>query len=138
VIRTVDGGDISELVDAGANLDALSYLSRHRPACHSDPGEALMHAAAETCPDCVAFSPSFFQCRYVALIANRRIFALGVGQRSVCYRLSPPLYAVALQTGAIGAEDIGPDWARFDLFRPDWPAPDLPFWTLKAYVAARA
>lgn len=97
-----------------------------------------MHAAAEKCGDWVAYSPSFFQCRYVALIANRRIFALGVGQRSVCYRLSPPLFAIALQTGAVAAGDIGPDWVRFDLFRPDWPAPDLPFWALKAYRAAGA
>jgi hypothetical protein len=116
----------------------LRYLSEHQPSCHSDTGEALILAAAEKCGDWVAYSPSFQQCRYVALVANRKVFALGLGQRSVCFRLPRQLYSVALQTGATGAGEIGRDWVRFELFRADWPAPDLPFWTLKAYAAARA
>jgi hypothetical protein len=136
--RYVDGGELSELVDAGSNRDAIRYLSEHQPSCHSDTGEALIGAAAGKCGDWVVYSPSFQQCRYVALVTNRKVFALGLGQRSVCYRLGQPLYAVALKTGATGAGEIGTDWVRFDLFRADWPAPDLPFWTLKAYAAARA
>ena len=90
------------------------------------------------CGDWVAFSPSFRQCLYVVLITDRVAFALGHGQRSVCYRLPDPLRATALATGAVAAADIGDDWVRFELYRPDWPAPDLPFWTLKAYAAVRS
>jgi hypothetical protein len=134
--RWIDGGDLGALVDSEPNLDALRYLAEHQPSCHSDTGEALMRAAGR-CGECVAYSPSFRQCRYVALVTNRRIFALGLGQCSVCYRLPEKLYTVALQTGAISAEHIGAGWVQFDLFRPGWPAPDLPFWTLEAYAAAR-
>jgi hypothetical protein len=135
--RYVDGGDLSEFVDADYNRDAVRYLSEHRPSCHSDTGDALIRAAAEKCGEWIVYSPSFQQCRYVALVTNRRVFALGIGQGSVCYRLPQKLYAIALQTGATGAGEIGTDWVRFDLFRADWPTPDLPFWTLRAYAAAR-
>jgi quercetin dioxygenase-like cupin family protein len=136
--RTVDGGDLEALVEAGANRDVLAYLAKHRPSCHSDTGSALMDAAAEKCGDWIAFSPSFFQCRYVALITRRRIFALGRGQRSACFRLPGALRETALATGATPAPEIGGDWAAFALFEAGRPAPDLPFWTLRAYAAARA
>ena|SRR5204862_5218439 len=134
--RYVDGGDLGALVDAGHNQDVESYLSRHQPSCHSDTGDALIRAA-ERCGEWLAFSPSFAGCRYVALVTNRRVFALGVGQRSVCYRLPLALHSTALATGAGAAREIGPAWVRFELFRADWPTPDLPFWTLRAYRAAR-
>jgi hypothetical protein len=135
--RSVDGGDLGDLVDAGHDPDALRYLSEQRPSCHSDTADALIRAAAQ-CGEWVVYSPSFQQLRYVALVTNRRIFALGLGQRSVCYRLPPRLRTIALHTGATAAGDIGTDWVRFELFRTDWPTPDLPFWTLRAYAAARA
>jgi len=135
--RIIDGGDLGALVDADRNRDCVHYLARHQPSCHSDPGEALIRSA-EKCGDWIAYSPSFGQLRYVALVTDRRIFALGLGQRSVCYRLPPTLSAIAFRTGATEAGEIGSDWVRFELFRPDWPTPDLPFWTLKAYAAARA
>jgi hypothetical protein len=136
--RWVDGGDLGELVDADDNRDVVRYLSEHRPSCHSDTGEALLRAAAEKCGEWVAYSPSFAQLRYVALVTNRKVFALCIGQGWVCYRLSHESYPIALQTGASQADEIGTDWVRFALFRADWPTPDLPFWTLRAYAAARA
>ncbi len=134
--RMVSGGDLGALVDPEANGDAMAYLRAHEPSCHDEVAEALLRAA-EGCGEWLAFSPSFEQYRYVALVANRRIFALGIGQRSVCYRLPPALRATALQTGAVAAEEIGKDWVRFELFRADWPKPDLAFWTLRAYACAR-
>lgn len=134
--RWIDGGDLAERVDAERNRDALAYLAAHEPSCHSDTGEALMRAA-EPCGEWIAYSPSFRQCRYVALVTNRRIFALGLGQRFVCYRLPETLRAVALRTGAVAASDVGGDWVRFELFRSGWPSVDLPFWTREAYRAAR-
>ena len=134
--RYVHGGDLVDLVDPASNSGVAAYLAEHRPSCHSDTGEALIHSA-EQCGDWVAFSPSFQQCRYVALVTNRTVFALGLGQRSVLYRLPHRLHATALATGAVDASEIGSDWVRFELFRPDWPTPDLAFWTLRAYAAAR-
>jgi len=134
--RYVDGGDLSALLDPGPNRDVERYLAEHRPSCHSDTGDALIQAA-EKCGEWLAFSPSFRQCRYVALVTNRRVFALGVGQRTVCYRLPARLRSTALATGADSAAEIGAEWVRFELFRADWPAPDLRFWTSRAYAAAR-
>jgi len=134
--RTVDGGDLEALLDPSANRDVVAYLSEHRPSCHSDTGSALMEAA-EKCGDWIAFSPSFAQCRYVALITRGRLFALGRGQRSVCLRLPGALREAALAAGAAPAPEIGADWAAFALFEAERPAPDLPSWTLRAYAAAR-
>jgi mannose-6-phosphate isomerase-like protein (cupin superfamily) len=134
--RTVDGGDLEGLVEAGPNRDVLAYLAEHRPSCHSDTGSALMEAA-EKCGDWTAFSPSFGQCLYVALITRGRIFALGLDQRSACFRLPGALRDTALATGATPALEIGADWVAFSLYEAGRPAPDLPFWTLRAYAAAR-
>jgi hypothetical protein len=134
--QTVDGGDLESLVDVGANRDVLAYLALARPSCHSDTGGALIDAA-EKCGDWIAFSPSFRQYRYVALITSRRIFALGVGQRSACFRLPGALRKTARATGGSRAAEIGRQWVCFSLFKADGPAVDLPFWTLRAYAAAR-
>ena len=134
--RIVDGGDLDGLLDPRPNRRVLAYLALCRPSCHSDTGSALIEAA-EKCGDWIAFSPSFAQCRYVALITGRRIFALGLGQRSACFRLPRALRKTARATGASRALEIGADWVGFSLFRADWPAVDLPFWTLRAYAAAR-
>jgi hypothetical protein len=134
--KCIEGGNLAELIDAARNVDVVSYLAEHRPSCHSDTGDALIRAA-ERCGEWAAFSPSFQQCRYVALITNRTIFALGLGQRSVCYRVPTSLEETALSTGAVGAGEIGSNWVRFELFRAEWPMPDLVFWTLRAYGAAR-
>ena len=134
--RIVDGGDLDGLLDPRPNRRVLAYLALCRPSCHSDTGSALIEAA-EKCGDWIAFSPSFAQCRYVALITGRRIFALGIGQRSACFRLPRALRKTARATGARRALEIGTDWVGFSLFRADWPAVDLPFWTLRAYAAAR-
>jgi hypothetical protein len=135
--RVVDGGDLAGLVDAQANGVVLAYLAEHRPSCHSDTGSALMDAA-ESCGEWIAFSPSFAQCRYIALITRGRIFALGLGQRSACFRLRGALRETALTTGATAAPEIGADWVRFSLFETGRPEPDLPFWTSRAYAAAQA
>jgi hypothetical protein len=134
--KCIDGGDLAELIDACRNRDVAMYLAQQRPSCHSDTGDALIRSA-EPCGDWIAFSPSFRQCGYVALVTNRTVFALGIGQRSVCYRVPQILRATALATGATEADEIGRSWVRFELFRADWPTPDLPFWTRRAYAAAR-
>lgn len=133
----VEGGELARVVDEATSPDAVAYLQLHRPSCHSDPGADLIRSA-ESCGDWIAFSPSFKQCLYVALVTKRTIFAVGLGQRSVAYRLPAAERSAALSTGAVEAKDIGPDWVRFELYAVDHPAPDLRFWTLQAYAAARA
>lgn len=135
-VRFVDGGDIATLLDASINADVVRYLESQNPSCHSDVGEALI-GSAEKCGDWFAFSPSFQNYKYVALITRRKIFALGVGQRTICYRMPQSLRATAISTGAAEANEIGASWVKFELFRNDWPSPDLPFWTLRTYAAAR-
>ena len=135
--RHVDGGDLAALVDAKSNAAVVAYLTKHQPSCHSDVGDALI-CSAEKCGEWIAFSPSFQQCRYVALVTNRRVFALGIGQRSVLYLVPASLRATALATGAMAHPEIGANWIGFALFRADWPTPDLAFWTLQAYAAATA
>jgi hypothetical protein len=75
--------------------------------------------------------------KYIALITNRVVFALAMGQGSVCFRVPAPFRETALATGAVAQPEIGRDWVRFELYRNDRPKPDIPFWTLRAYVAAR-
>jgi quercetin dioxygenase-like cupin family protein len=133
--RTIDGGDIEALVEARANRQVLAYLAEHRPSCHSDTGSALLEAAAN-CEDAIAFSPSFAQCRYVALIAGRRVFALGRGQRSACFRVPGALREAALAAGAAPAPEIGTEWVSFSLFDAGRPAPDLAVWARRACTAA--
>jgi hypothetical protein len=135
-LRFVDGVDLGTVADADVNGEVFAYRAAHRPSCHSDTGDALIRSA-ERCGDWVAYSPSFQQCRYVALVTRGRIFALGIGQRSVLYRVPDHFLRTALASGAALAAEIGPNWVRFELFRADWPAPDLAFWTLHAYAAAR-
>jgi len=134
--QIVDGGDLEDLLDPGPNRQVLAYLAVFRPSCHSDTGSALVEAA-EKCGEWIAFSPSFAQCGYLALITRRRIFALGLGQRSACFRLPRALRKTALASGASRAPELGTEWVSFSLFKADWPAVDLPFWTLRAYAAAR-
>lgn len=133
----IDGGSLQEHVDADRNRDVLAYLERAWPSCHSDNSSVLVKAAIDRCGEWLGYCPSLENYGYVALITNRVVFALGIGQSCVCFKLSDRLRATALTTGAAPAEEIGREWVTIQLFRPDWPDPDVPFWTLKAYSAAR-
>ena len=106
--RLIDGGELADLIDASRNTDVVAYLDRLRPSCHSDTGDALIRSA-ERCGAWVAFSPSFQQYRYVALVTDRLVFALGLGSSSIVYRLPPPMHAIALATGGVEASEIGSD-----------------------------
>lgn len=135
-LRYVEGGEVEPLVDPGRNAVVLGYLARHQPSCHSDTGTALFDAAAGHA-SAIAFSPSFGQCRYVAVIAHRTIVALGLGMRSACLRLPNGTQAAALAAGAALAPELGEAWVRFELFDPDRrPALDLAGFTSAAIEAA--
>jgi hypothetical protein len=63
-------------------------------------------------------------------------FCGAAGTSDTFWRWRPTDREIALATGAQSAE-IGPDWVRIRLFRPDWPKPDLSHWALRAYDFAR-
>jgi hypothetical protein len=72
----------------------------------------------------------------VAIATNDTCFAVAHGV-SVCIRLPEILAQRAVRCGAEPEPELGPEWVAFELFRSDWPDPDLPFWLLKAYAEAR-
>jgi hypothetical protein len=132
----VEGTDLATLVDARANRTVLAYLAKSALSCHSDLGEVLLEVAKRRCGEWTAYSPSFAEYRYLALVTNQRIFSLGIGMSSACFCV-PAMKAIALDTGCLAAPEIGRGWVRAEMFQSDRPKPDLDFWMLKAYVAAR-
>ena len=64
------------------------------------------------------------------------VFCGAAGTSDAFFRLRPEDHRVALATGAEAAQ-VDDGWVRIALFRPNWPAPDLPFWALRAYNYAR-
>ncbi len=133
----VDQGVLSDYIDVAANRDAFEFLERTQPSCHSDNASILIDAAISKCGEWIAYCPSFEQYRYIALVTNRNVFALGFGMGSVYFKVPDSLHPTALATGALPADQIGKHWVEIKLFRSEWPAPDVPFWTLKSYATAR-
>ena len=70
-------------------------------------------------------------------VTNNVVFGGGAGTSHVFYRLAPEDRDIALKTGAEQSE-LGPEWVRLELFRPNWPKPDLTHWARRAYVSARS
>ena len=64
------------------------------------------------------------------------VFGGAAGTSHISYRLGLDDRDIALTTGAENSE-IGPEWVRLELFRPNWPKPDLTHWARRAYVFAR-
>ena len=64
------------------------------------------------------------------------VFCGAAGTSDTFWRLRPADREIALATGAESAQ-IGAEWVRIALFRPNWPEPDLAHWALRAYNYAR-
>ena len=64
------------------------------------------------------------------------VFCGAAGMKHTYWRLRPNDIEIALATGAMAAP-FSSDWVLIELFRSDWPKPDLPFWALRAYDFAR-
>ncbi len=135
--RIVEGTELRPLLTGAGNEPLLSWLEEHHPSAHSDPASDLLDAARATCGDWVAYSPSFKSCRYVALITNGRVFSLARGQNELCFRVRGAEQAIAIESGGEARLELGAGWVAFQLYRPTHPKPDLKFWVLRAYVAAR-
>ena len=75
-------------------------------------------------------------CKSPYAVTSNIVFCGAAGTSDTFWRLAPEDRAIALATGADEAA-LGPEWVRVELFRPDWPRPDLAHWALKAYSFAR-
>jgi hypothetical protein len=64
------------------------------------------------------------------------VFCGAAGTSDTYWRLRPKDWTIAIATGA-EESSIGPEWVRIELFRSDWPTPDLAHWALRAYNFAR-
>lgn len=132
-----DGGEIMTLLDTSAQPRLAAWRAEHRPSAHSDVGDALLRAAKETFDEWIAFSPSFAQCRYVALITARRAFALATGMHAVSVCVAKEDVPVALAQGCTMHTELGDGWLSFELWSSPAP-PDLRVWLGAAYAHARA
>ena len=96
------------------NADVIEFIRRVNPFAHSDVGSLLLDLG-KTIDGAHAYCPSFKQFAYVALHTDAsRIFAIAYGQRGLAFRLSPNSYAAAIAGDGSPADDIGPDWVKFD------------------------
>jgi len=116
------------------NEDVLNYVQGK--SAHSDIAEALINAVKKL-GDVQHFCPDTAKYKYLVVSSQGVIFGLATGMQAVAFRLDSTFKERALRSGADDARDIGVNWVSFTLFRNDWPAIDLEFWALKAYVFAR-
>ena len=107
-------------------------------SAHSDITEPLL-TAVKPLGDVQVFCPDAHKYRYVVVSTNGIIFGLAVGMNTIAFRLDPRMKLRALATGAKAYPECGEDWVSVLPLGSDadWPAVDLRFWALKAYVYAR-
>jgi hypothetical protein len=105
-------------------------------SAHSDISEKLLLSIKEL-GNVNVFCPDYSSYQYVAVSTDDTIFGLAIGMNIIAYRQNPILKQRALLSGAKEFKEIGNEWVSFELFRNDWPEPDLTFWALKAYVFAK-
>ncbi len=70
------------------------------------------------------------------LVTNDIVFGAAAGMSDTYWRLRPSDVEIALASGARSTE-LGDEWVKIELFRPDWPRSDLAHWALRAYDFAR-
>lgn len=116
------------------NRDVLAFLEGK--SAHSDLASALFEAAGPL-GDVRFYSSDPDNYGYVILAVEDVVFGVACGMSEVSFRLDETYKERALETGARDATELGPDWAAFRIFRSDYPAVDLVFWTRKAYLMAR-
>jgi hypothetical protein len=76
------------------------------------------------------------ECGAAFVTTKNTVFCGAAAMNATYWRLRPADVEVALATGAVKAP-FGSEWVVIELFRSNWPKPDLPFWALRAYDFAR-
>ena len=107
-------------------------------SAHSDVSGPLL-AAVKPLGDVQVFCPETHAYRYMVVSTNGIIFGFAVGMSTIAFRLDARMKPRALATGAVAYPDCGEDWVSVLPLGSDadWPAVDLRFWALKAYVHVR-
>jgi len=103
-------------------------------SAHGDLAEELLAALKRLGEYDVRYAAREYGAVFV--VTNATLFCGAAGMHTTYWRLRPKDFDVALATGAVAAP-IGGGWAAIELFRSDWPRPDLSFWALRAYDFAR-
>lgn len=132
--RQVDSAVPAQL-DTEENSSVLTYLAGH--SAHSDGALALLEAV-EPLGAAEVFCPSPDHFRYVVVHTSGTIFGFAQGTSRVAFRLDPELRSKAIRSGGESVDAIGSGWVSFEMFRSEWPEPDLSFWARKAYATVRA
>jgi len=117
------------------NCDVIAHIEML--SAHSDVADALAGSIAPL-GDVQTFCPDWSEYRYVLVSTKKIIFGFAIGMNTVAYRLDDQMRERAIISGASNYPACGTNWVSFTLFRNDWPAVDLKFWALKAYVNVRA
>ena len=107
-------------------------------SAHSDIAEQLL-AAVKPLGDVQMFCPDARAKCYLVVATNGIIFGLAVAMNTIAFRLDLCMKLRVLATGAKAYPGWGADWVSVLPLGSDagWPAVDLRFWALKAYVYAR-
>jgi hypothetical protein len=107
-------------------------------SAHSDTADVL-RGAVKPLGDVQLFCPDWHQYRYVVASTGGIIFGLAIGMDTVAFRLDERMKGRALLTGGVVYAECGAEWVAVMHHLPDsdWPAVDVRFWGLKAYVYAR-
>jgi len=118
------------------NQRVLAYVKDL--SAHSDVADTLL-AAIKPLGDVQVFCPNVAAYRYVIVSTKGVIFGFAVGMDTIAFRLDKRMKSRALATGGIVCPECGAEWVAVMHRRPDsdWPAVDVRFWALKAYVNAR-
>lgn len=122
----------SALLNA-TNQRVLAYLQNL--SAHDEAGSALREAL-KPLGAVQLFCPDWASYRYVVASTQNLIFGVALGMNTIGFRLSPHFKSRALQTGGEAFPELGPEWVQF-VSKSDWPALDLRFWALKAYMNVR-
>ncbi len=107
-------------------------------SAHSDIAEPLL-AAVKPLGDVQSYCPDPSPYRYLVVSTHGIIFGLAVGMNTIAFRLDARMKFRALATGAKAYPECGENWVSVLPLGndADYPAVDLRFWALKAYVHAR-
>jgi len=119
---------------ASVHNDNMVFLQGK--SAHSDVADVLVEAAVKL-GDMQLYSSDPANYGYIVLTTQNVVFAAAYGMSRIGFRLDETLKGRALETGGLNATEVGPEWVTFELFRTNYPAADLLFWTRKAYLIAR-
>jgi hypothetical protein len=103
-------------------------------SAHDEVGTALMEAVSQLKDYRLLGDLGKYKAPYA--VTADWVFCGAAGMADTFWWLRDKDRLIALATGAVEAP-IGPEWVRIQLFRLDWPQPDLAYWARKAYDYAR-